>query len=69
MLRTEGGPFIPFESSYMGIWGWTDGLSESEAEVSDVEMKTKVEEDQIRQSFSLVDASSEIVSIIGMGEK
>ena len=69
MLRTEGGPFIPFESSFLGIIGWSDGLGESEAEVSEIEVKTEVDEDQIRQSFSLVDASTEIVAIFGIDEK
>ena len=69
MLRTEAGPFIPFESSYLGILGWSDGLGESEAEVSEVEVKTDVDEEQILQSFSVIDASTEILAIFGVCEK
>lgn len=68
MLRTEGSPFVPFESTYMGIIGWSDGLAESEAEVSEIEVKTEVDEDQIRQSFSLINASSEIVAVLWRNE-
>ena len=68
VLRTEGSPFVPFESTYMGIIGWSDGLAESEAEVSEIEVKTEVDEDQIRQSFSLINASSEIVAVLWRNE-
>lgn len=52
----------------MGIIGWSDGLAESEAEVSEIEVKTEVDEDQIRQSFSLINASSEIVAVLWRNE-